>query len=404
MIDCVNPGQKYYLVVEMKKLIIIIMVCIAFKLNGNARKTPYLDRAEYMFQKVWNMYRVSKYGLFSEYYPNSYKPNLTYFNDTLKKTQEVSYLWPMSGVFSATNVLMELKADRYKPYQDSMITAVECYYDDKRLPPGYQAFPERFAKSDRYYDDNGLVGIDYIDAYRTSKNKQYLIKAKQVLVFIQSGWSEDFGGGISWLEGVRDQKPACSNGKATVLCLKLYQATNDKAFLDQGKLYYNWMMNHLEDDSLHIIWNSLSTVNGMPSKEFYSYNTGTMIQSSVRLYSITGEKKYLENARRLSEGSYNYFLKKTAQGVFYIDDLPWFIVVLFRGYQELYEVDNNPKYINAIIASADWAWENARDNVGLIYNDWTGRKDEKKQPKWLLDESCMAELYARIAIIKGEMK
>jgi len=82
----------------MKKLIIISLVCIAFTLNGNARKTPYLDRAEYMFQKVWNMYRVPKYGLFSEYYPNSYKPNLTYFNDTLKKTQEVSYLWPMSGI------------------------------------------------------------------------------------------------------------------------------------------------------------------------------------------------------------------------------------------------------------------------------------------------------------------
>jgi len=188
------------------------------------------------------------------------------------------------------------------------------------------------------------------------------------------------------------------------LVLKLYQSTKEEKYPKEGKLFYDWMMTHLEDSTLHIIWNSLSTVNGKTDKVFYTYNTGTMIQSSVRLYNITGEKKYLNNAKCLAEGSYRYFVKKSESGFSYIDDLPWFNIVLFRGYQELFEVDRNPKYINAIISGADWAWENARDKCGLIYKDWTGRKDEKKQPKWLLDESCMAELYARIAIIKGEIK
>jgi len=388
----------------MKRILLLIMLFTAFTINAKIKKSTYLEKAEYMYHKVWNMYRVSKHGLFSEYYPNTYKPNLTYFQDSLKTTQEVSYLWPMSGVFSATNTLMEFDKAQFKPYQDSMITAVESYYDNKRSPPGYQAYPVKLGNSDRYYDDNGLVGIDYIDAYTTTKNPQYLKKAKEVLTFIKSGWSEDFGGAVSWLEGVHDQKPACSNGKATVLCLKLYQATHEKEFLEQGILFYNWMMKSLEDDSLHVICNSLSTVSGLPERVFYTYNTGTMIQSSVRLYSITHEKKYLENAQRLAEGSYQYFVKKTDQGIYYIDDLPWFVVVLFRGYQELYEVDHNAKYINVIISGADWAWNNARDESGLIYKDWTGRKDEKIQPKWLLDEACMAELYARIATIKGEKR
>lgn len=389
----------------MKKIILALMGCSVLVLSAKNRKTPYLDKAEYMFQKVWSMYRVPKYGLFSEYYPNSYKPDLTYFQDnTNKKAQEVSYLWPMSGVFSSTNILMGIDAKKYKCFQDSMISAIKCYYDTLRTPSGYQAYPVKFEKSDRYYDDNGLVGIDYIDAYDFSKNPKYLAKAKEVFTFIKSGWSDDFGGGVSWLEGIRDQKPACSNGKATVLVLKLYQATLDKKYLEEGKSFYNWTMTHLEDSTLHIIWNSLSTVNGKPDKAFYTYNTGTMIQSSVRLYRITGEKKYLNNAQRLAEGSYQYFVKKSEKGFRYIDDLSWFNVVLFRGYQELYDVDHNSKYVDAIISGADWAWENARDEAGLIYKDWTGQKDEKKQPKWLLDESCMAELYARIAIIKGETK
>ena len=390
----------------MKKyLILFISISLAFALQAQSGKTSYSEKAEFMFQKVWNLYRVPQHGLFSEYYPNTHKPNLTYFQDnTDKNAKEVSYLWPMSGVFSAVNVLMEIDKKKYKPYLDSMVTAVENYYDAARIPAGYQAYPVKFEKVDRYYDDNGLVGIDYVDAYNVTKNKAYLNKAKEVLRFIQSGWSDDFGGGVSWLEGIRDQKPACSNGKATVLCLKLYQATKDRAFLEQAKLYYNWMMHTLEDDSLHIIMNSLITTTGLPQKHYYTYNTGTMIQSSVRLYKITGEKKYLENAKRLSEGSYNFYVKKTTDGVSYIKDLPWFVVVLFRGYQELYEVDGNPKYINAIIESADYAWENARDEAGLIYNDWTGQNDEKKTPKWLLDESCMAELYARIVLIKEKTK
>lgn len=388
-----------------KNFVIFTLISLAFTLNAKSGNTPYLDKAEFMFKKVWSLYRVPQHGLFSEYYPSSHKPDLTYFQDNTGKTaKEVSYLWPMSGVFSSTNVLMEINKNKYKPFLDSMVTAVECYYDTVRAPSGYQAYPVKFEKVDRYYDDNGLVGIDYIDAYNLTKNKAYLHKAKEILRFIQSGWSSDFGGGASWLEGIRDQKPACTNGKATVLCLKLYQATNDQVFLEQAKLFYNWMMRTLEDDSLHIIMNSLITTTGLPQKHYYTYNTGTMIQSSVRLYKITGEKKYLENAERLAEGSYNFYVKKTTDGVSYIKDLPWFVVVLFRGYQELYEVNANPKYINAIIESADYAWENARDQAGLIYNDWTGRKDEKKTPKWLLDESCMTELYARIAIIKGEIK
>jgi uncharacterized protein YyaL (SSP411 family) len=389
----------------MKKVVFLLVICLVCTVNAKIRKTPYLDKAEYIYHKVWSMYRVPKYGLFSEYYPNSYKPDLTYFQDnTGKKAQEVSFLWPMSGFFSATNILMEFDKQKYKPYQDSMMTAVGYYYDNKRTPPGYQAYPVRFEKSDRYYDDNGLVGIDLIDAYKTCKNKDYLMKAEEVFTFIKSGWSDDFGGGVSWLEGIRDQKPACSNGMATVLCLKIYQMTRDKVYLERGISFYNWMMSHLEDSTLHVILNSLSTINGKPDKALYTYNTGTMIQSSVRLYKITGDKVYLDNAHRLAEGSYMYYSKKTDKGVPYIDDLPWFVVVLFRGYQELYDVDHNSKYVDAIISSADWAWENARDESGLIYKDWTGRKDEKKQPKWLLDESCMAELYARIGIIKGEMK
>lgn len=379
-----------------------LVSCKATSGKGDSDKL-YLEKAEQMFDKVWTLYRAPEYGLFSEYYPNSYKPDLTYFNDGVKNAQECSFLWPMSGVFSSTIVLMELNEAKYKPYLDSMVVAVEQYYDTSRAPAGYQAYPARFGKVDRYYDDNGLVGIDYIDAYKVTKNPLYLEKAKEVMAFVKSGWSEDFGGGVSWLEGVRDQKPACSNGKATVLALKIYQSSGEREYLDYGIKSYDWMMSTLKDDSLNIIWNSLLTTTkkgGEVQKHAYTYNTGTMIQSAVRLYRITNEERYLSDAKTLAEGSFNYYFKRSDDGIPYISDLPWFVVVLFRGYHELYEIDNNPKYVDGVIECADWAWEHARDGEGFVYNDWTGRSDQSRSPKWLLDESCWPELLARISVIE----
>lgn len=389
---------------EMKQIIILFLLVSTIFGCGEKKSSdskPYMDKAEEMFSLVWSQYRVPQYGLFAEHYPGDHKPDLNYFQNETRRAQESSYLWPMSGLFSSVILLYETDSETYGPYLDSMVMAVEQYYDTRRTPSGYQAYPVQFGVVDRYYDDNGLVGIDYIDAYTVTGNPVYLAKAKEVMTFIMSGWWDEYDGAVSWLEGHKDQKPACSNGKATVLALKLYEATRDEQYLEQGVRFYNWMMKYLFDDSLHIVWNSLLTEKGEVQKHAYTYNTGTMIQSAVRLYHLTGERKYLDDARTMAEGSYDYYVKFTDTGTPYISDLPWFVIVLFRGYHELYDIDGNSKYVDAIIRSADWAWEHARDNAGLIYNDWTGRSDEYVQPKWLLDEACMIEMYTRAAMIKA---
>jgi len=82
--------------------------------------------------------------------------------------------------------------------------------------------------------------------------------------------------------------------------------------------------------------------------------------------------------------------------------MPWFVVVLFRGYEALYLQDHNAKYINAIIENVDHAWHR-KDLHGLIDRNWYGSTAELSKPKWLLDEACMIEFYARIAILKNVM-
>lgn len=396
-------GTRIHVKHIMKQsLYLIFLLLFAAGCATEKESTPNKDRAEEMFLKVWELYRVPEHGLFSEYYPNSYRPDLTYFNDSIHQAQEVSYLWPMSGVFSSAVALAKLEPEKYTKYVDSMVIAVEKYYDTDRTPFGYQAYPVQFGKVDRYYDDNGLVGIDYIDSYMVTGNERYLEKAKQVLTFILSGWSEDFDGGVSWLEGVRDQKPACSNGKAMVLALKLYEATADPYYLETGKKFYNWIDKYLKDPENGVVWNSWSTTAAAVSPDLYTYNTGTLLQAAVSLYRHTGDEKYLEDAKFLAEGSYKVFVKHNADGIPYAENLPWFYLVLFRGYHDLYDITGDSKYVDEVLKGLDFAWDNCRDKAGLYYHDWSGLTDESHQPKWLLDASCIPEFYARAAILRGE--
>lgn len=385
----------------MKSLLVWLFVLLGASTMAQKKlcNYSYQDRAQYMWTKVFKLYKIDKYHLFAEYYPNSNMPDVTYFQEGSTAPKEVSYLWPFSGLFSATNALIKIpgQKQKYLPYLDSMAMSVDLYLDTVRKPSGYQAYPVQFEKVDRYYDDNGLVGIDYVEAYKLTQNPVYLNRAKLVVNFLLSGWDEATGGGIPWLEGNHSLKPACSNGKAAVLCLKLFEASGDSVYYEWGLKFYNWMHQNLRD-SASIYWNDVKE-NGEIYKVGWTYNTGTMLQSAVMLYKFTGKNEYLAEAKALAEGSYLFFGKKTSDGRISILDNPWFVTVLFRGYQDLYMLDHNPKYVNTIKQNVDFAWNHAMDGSGLIYSDWNATTDESKKAKWLLDEACMIELFARMALL-----
>ena len=363
----------------------------------------YARRAEAMYGLIWKYYRQQQHQLFLENFPAEGNDSLTYLQGNAVQSKEVSFLWPLSGVFTATNVLLSNKRlhTKYLPFLDSLSTAYEMYRDTVRKLTGYQAYPVKFEKSDRYYDDNGLVGIDYAEAYLNTRDKKYLDKSKEVFQFIISGWDSTLGGGVTWLEGHRDQKPACSNGMATLTALKLFEYTRDPYFLNWGKKFYHWMHDHLRD-TRGVYWNDIKP-DGTVNYTQWTYNSGSMLEASILLYHFTKDKWYLSEARRIADGTFERFTKQNVQPQlsFHID-VPWFVTVLFRGYESLYRVDHNPKYLLPIINSLNYAWTNAKDQYGFVTRSWTNNAKEIAKPKWLLDQACIAELYGRLSVLEIE--
>jgi hypothetical protein len=355
--------------------------------GGNMEAIQYLERADYLLNKIFELYFIKEYGLFKENFPSK------------KDDKPVSYLWPFSGLLSALTTLIQVpNGEKYKDKLNIILEGLEKYWDDTRFPPAYQSYPKEFGGGDRFYDDNLWVGLDLVDLYNFSRDKKYLEKAKNIFKFALSGWSEDLGGGIFWCEQNKITKNTCSNGPFVLLSLKLYEITNDKFYLDWGTKAYNWTKNKLQAPE-GVFWDNIN-LKGNIDRRLYPYNSGTMLHSSVLLYKITKDERYLKEAQRIAKASFNIFTYISKNGERFFYKHPWFVTILFRGYLELYKIDNYPEYINTLVRNINYAWENAKDEYGLIYHDWSGEVNEKKSPRWLLHEACMVELYARITLLK----
>ena len=379
------------------------LVCILFCLTSAVGKTPentrYLSIADSILHNVLSLYQT-KDGLLTETYPVNPDQKITYLAGGMEQsgTLKASFLWPYSGMMSGCVALYKATGNKkYKKILEKRILpGMEQYWDNSRLPACYQSYPTKYGQHGRYYDDNIWIALDYCDYYQLTHKPASLEKTVALYQYIYSGWSDEIGGGIFWCEQQKEAKHTCSNAPSTVLGVKLYRLTKDAKYLEKAKETYAWTKKHLCDPTDHLYWDNIN-LKGKVSKEKYAYNSGQMIQAGVLLYKETGDEQYLHDAQQTAAGTDAFFRTKADKKdptVKVHKDMAWFNVILFRGLKALYKIDKNPAYVNAMVENALHAWENYRDENGLLGRDWSGHN--KEQYKWLLDNACLIEFFAEI--------
>lgn len=364
-------------------------------------------RAQQTLDSLYKYYSVEGSNLLRETYPLDSAHTATYLASAEQANipNAYSYLWPYSGTFSAINVLIAAGDTVYnkKVLDNRVLPGLEEYLDTKRQPAAYASYINSAPESDRFYDDNVWLGIDFTDIYMQTKQQSYLDKAKMIWKFIESGTDDKLGGGIYWCEQKKSGKNTCSNAPGAVYALKLFEATNDSSYFYQGKKLYEWTKKNLQDTEDYLYFDNIN-MEGKVDKAKYPYNSGQMLQASALLYKLTKNKDYLTDAQNIAKSGYNYFFTdfKTSEGeefrLLKKSDV-WFIAVMFRGYIELYNLDKNDVYINAFRKNLEYAWTHMRDEKGLFSTDWTGEKKDDK--KWLLTQAAFVEFYGRLAEIKN---
>jgi len=346
-----------------------LLIACSSLLRAQQSKDMYKGRIDTLNKNIYQYFYDSTKALYYE--TNNIKPG--------EKTH--SYLWPLCALIQAANEEEILQPS--KDYMTPVIKAIDQYYS--RIPPvpAYQAYVTQEEKDDRFYDDNQWIAIACIDAYNRTQKQQYLDIAKDIYHFMMTGFDTAAGGGLYWKEGDKTTKNTCSNGPGVLIALQLYKITNNKYFLDTALVLYSWVNNHLQSPQ-GVYYDNIKIPSLKIDSAVYTYNTGTMLQSNVLLYTITKNKKYLQEAQRIA---------KAAEKVFYKNNkLPgnyWFNAVLLRGYEELYKADKNKDRFQFFIDDANRIWLDEKNGKGLV-----GKKDKRKS---LIDQAAMIEIYARLS-------
>lgn len=264
------------------------------------------------------------------------------------------------------------------------------------------------------YDDQMWLVRELLEAYKLTGNGEYLEKAEYLTEYVLDGWdctrdaSGAERGGIPWGPGYVT-KHSCSNGPMVSPLIWLHELYKDKSdevtyryidaedkqtrvaeqmkksdyYLDFARRIYAWQKKKLlrSDGVYDDMMGGCSpgspqteTVDGTVYRKgtvcqdrvgpAITYNSGSMLSGSADLYRATGESAYLEDAKKLSDASFQYFAKlgQTKPG-YYTYDISgfrnWFNGVLMRGYAEVYpEYVNVAPYLESFQKNLDYGYEN----------------------------------------------
>lgn len=259
----------------MKKLSIVILSSVFLfsacetKTANNKEVNRNFERAQMTLDSVYKHYGVQGTNLLRETFPYDEEYIATYLaSHDQERPNPYSYLWPYSGTLSGVSAMVEA-SNGDKKYQEildnKVLEGLEQYYDDKRAPAAYTSYIMTAPESDRFYDDNVWLGIDFTDIYMLTKEQKYLDKAKMIWKFIESGMDDKLGGGIYWCEQKKYSKNTCSNAPGSVYALKLFEATKDSAYFKQGEFLYKWTKETLQDTSDYLYFDNMA-LNGKIGK------------------------------------------------------------------------------------------------------------------------------------------
>ncbi len=295
--------------------------------------------------------------------------------------REYTYIWALCALFQAANEIEKVDADA--KLLDALIENMRPYSDPAPPVPGYSDYIMKLKPGERYYDDNQWIGITALDAYERTGKQSYLDLGKSMYDFMMSGYDDSLGGGIYWKDSSKETKNTCSNGPGILVAIKLFQATKDQQYLDSALKIYNWTNKNLQTPS-KLFYDNIRTSDRRIGKAIFSYNTGTMLQANLYLYEVTGEKKYLEEAKTIADSSLSYFYGRGR----FRDDY-WFNAVLLRAYQHLLKHDPDLKYIRGFKKCLDHALVTKKNEQGL-FTQRDGVED-------LVKQGGMLEILARFA-------
>ncbi|HEY3506168.1 MAG TPA: glycoside hydrolase family 76 protein [Actinocatenispora sp.] len=303
-----------------------------------------------------------------------------------------SYLWEFREATQATLDVHGLPGNRYAGDVADRFAALGQYASPDPAHPGYESYlPAPLGGGgDLFYDDNAVVGLSYMDAYRGGGGATALAGARAAFTTDLRAWDNDPAktcpGGMHWVEADWNTIRAANvTGLFAQLSANLYAATRDRTYLAWAVRAYDWNRSCLMS-SPGLYRNDIAD-DGTYDPTLWTYNSGAMIGTATVLYRATGDRHWLDNAVGDARGAMAYW---TADDRLY-NQPAIFNAFLFRDVLPL-----APAYRSTLDGYARRLWQDNRDPAtGLFrFQASNGGAPDPARPVNTLNQAAAVQLFA----------
>jgi hypothetical protein len=242
----------------------------------------------------------------------------------------------------------------------------------------------RTARAHAFYDDNGWLGLAFLEAYRITKTPRYLRYADAAFQFIaQTGWAVGAGGGIWWDTG-HASRSSESISSATLLAAMLYETTHKASYLRTARQYISWADSH--------IWDAK---NGLYMRDpnspiLMGYVQSPFMLAFVSLCSTTSNDTLCDRAEQLGGSALAQFSDKLTHG-------PQYDAVYLHWMLNLYARDHDARWYSLAYDNAQRALANAQNSAGLFLKAWDGSRAPDAPTDSLKIDAATLSVFAWLA-------
>ena len=279
-----------------------------------------------------------------------------YYEDHNRKA--IAFTWSKSMLLLAYARAAQMDSAVYAEPLDLLVKQLDRYWIERNGIGGYDHLPHPRGDFERYYDDNAWVAMGLIDAWDAVKKDDYLERAKKTIEFSLSGINQKQGG-IWWREDPQETMNTCSVAPTAFACLRYFEVTGQRAYLETAKALMVWLDANLQDTD-HLYWDSIRPA-GRVNRRKWSYNTGMPLQNYVKLSRLTGEKSYLEKAIKIAEAAEKQWINPDTGAVTCESMFAW---TLAEGWVELSAAADQPRWRSLSERATSYLYRSEERRVG----------------------------------------
>jgi Glycosyl hydrolase family 76 len=298
-------------------------------------------------------------------------------------------IWGEVRMFEAVDALdIAAPSAAHRALVDRFGRASERYWNPHLH--GYAPYPDdRGRDVDAWFDDNGWLGIAFVQAYRATGERRYLLDAQRAFDFIAlDAWDAAGGGGLWWNT---DHSYLAGEALAadSLLGLLLYGIDDQSAQLVEAQMFVDWGNAH--DIGFHGLYMS-----GGPHSAVIDYIEAPLIYAQYLLCGASGNQVYCAHAAEQAQTLTKVYGVEFNFG-------PQYDSIFFQWMMAYGQAVGDNRWLELAQLNAAQAAQHAAVPDGLWLGSWWGGPIEDSQtlPGMFRTTAGTTSLFAWLAYYSG---